>query len=86
MLSNYPPGVTGNEPQITGECQRGCVHCAGECDCFHRYSTMSPVSVCVDCGEIKADVESEFCDWTPCGLGDDHAPGDDYEWDYPDDY
>jgi len=32
-MSNYPPGVTGSEYAITGECSWGCRHCAGDCGC-----------------------------------------------------
>ena len=30
MASNYPPGVTGNEPEITGEWTPICVECGDE--------------------------------------------------------
>ena len=33
MSDYYPPGVTGNEYAITGECYRNCPHCAGVCGC-----------------------------------------------------
>ncbi|MCL1801514.1 MAG: hypothetical protein FWG25_09190 [Promicromonosporaceae bacterium] len=33
MSGYYPPGVTGNEREISGECYAGCPHCAGTCDC-----------------------------------------------------
>ena len=36
MLSNYPPGVTGLEPEIVGydECE-----CEDECECYDEPTT-----------------------------------------------
>jgi hypothetical protein len=66
MSSNYPPGVSGNEPQITGEwpCE-GC----GE--------TLPEEADCPDCGGVVTYEADELwhcadCEWTADGH---YCPG-----------
>lgn len=47
-LSNYPPGVTGNEPQIAG----GPIVTCPSCDCRTEL-----LDECENCGESLADVD-----------------------------
>lgn len=79
-LSNYPPGVTGNEPQITGEWP--CADCG---------ATLPEEGNCPECGEALEIPEGEWvcpaCDFTrdgsvcPEGCSEDPAHGYDAQRD-----
>jgi len=81
MGYNLPPGVTGNEYQITGECYRDCPHCDGSCDCAN--TTHDWVSDDTDpdywqCEWCEAEFNGDNPDWNeichnmPCHDGNDH--------------
>jgi len=66
---DYPPGVTGNEPQITGEWP--CVNCG---------RTLPEEAECPECGEPMVEDDHEWtctaCDHTEAS---DTCPGGCYE-------
>jgi len=75
MSSYYPPGVSGNESQITGECHRNCIHCNGECACAETKCVLQLTDtgdyLCIECGGFQNDDDLPPCGITPCGM-DDH--------------
>jgi len=86
-FGNYPPGVSGYESYITGECSRDCPHCDGRCHCEetpHSFvDTEGGWQECVECGVDADDIydSNEPCRTTPCGSGDhemDAGPDPDY--------
>jgi DNA-directed RNA polymerase subunit RPC12/RpoP len=63
MSSNYPPGVSGNEPHLTGEYP--CANCG---------ATLPEEADCTECGGVLAPDEKTGSSWVceQCG----HVAGD----------
>ena len=57
MLSNYPPGVTGNEPEIAGEDMRYiCEDCGKH---FVHFVGGMPQKVCGVCDGVDSEVAED---------------------------
>ncbi len=75
-MSNYPPGVTGNEPQITGEwpCPQ-CGGAGGDFDedgghsCWFCAGTgIAPEEApeCPECGSRETEFAGPYDEWIEC--------------------
>ena len=65
-MSNYPPGVTGNEPQITGEWP--CLGCDGEGgDREERVTCLRCRGTGIEPEEFTIDYLEELADERPTG-------------------
>lgn len=67
MSSNYPPGVTGNEPQISGEwpcyCDRDphCKQCEGKGYITFDEKLWDTILKCPNCGQYTLELHTD--DW-----------------------
>ena len=53
MLSNYPPGVSGNEPEITGTWEPICVQCG------NNFQAVDDGDYCVNC-KVSAFINNHY--------------------------
>lgn len=77
MTSNYPPGVTGNEPQIAGADE--CEICGYPLIQDEEAKEMGWYETGPTCGDCSSEVNSGRCEDYPCcghtdGLGCNYKP------------
>ena len=69
--ANYPPGVTGNEPEITGPGPDDCQKCHRDkfrycecerCDACDELASDCECERCESCGELDQDCECDPSD------------------------